>query len=328
MIRQTIAATLVGSFVLVGQLNAGWVFFGDADVDTPVYRIRRANQDGSNLTDVLTLSCGIAREIALDTENEQMYWTETCGLGLGNIRRANFDGSGVETLASSLQAPWGIGLDLANGKVYWSDRDVNRISRANLDGSNVEHIVTGLGDPRHLDIDVTNGKVYWTDDSTGALNGVFRAALDGSGVEHLVTGIGRPHGIALDLDGANIYWTDGANSNNGNIYRSGLDGMNAQVVVSGLGKPKGIALDLDAGKMYWTDSLLDKVQRANLDGSSIEDIVPVTLGDSTGIALTPIPEPSTFLLGLMALLALVLLASRCSPTAGVNATLLSRRPQL
>jgi hypothetical protein len=47
--------------------------------------------------------------------------------------------------------------------------------------------------------------------------------------------------------------------------------------------------------MYWTDTLTDKIQRANLDGSGVEDLV--TTGDyCIGIA---IPEPATlFLLGL------------------------------
>ena len=42
---------------------------------------------------------------------------------------------------------------------------------------------------------------------------------------------------------------------------------------SGLIYPKGIALDLSSGKMYWTDSGTRKIQRANLDGSGVEDLV-------------------------------------------------------
>lgn len=37
-------------------------------------------------------------------------------------------------------------------------------------------------------------------------------------------------------------------------------------------------------KMYWADSVADKIQRANLDGSNIEDLV-TGLGDPRGIAL-------------------------------------------
>jgi hypothetical protein len=34
-----------------------------------------------------------------------------------------------------------------------------------------------------------------------------------------------------------------------------------------------IALDVDGGKMYWTTIRTDKIQRANLDGSNVQDLV-------------------------------------------------------
>ena len=40
-----------------------------------------------------------------------------------------------------------------------------------------------------------------------------------------------------------------------------------------LGRPNGIALDVGRGKMYWTDSTTDKIKRANLDGSNVEDLI-------------------------------------------------------
>ena len=38
-------------------------------------------------------------------------------------------------------------------------------------------------------------------------------------------------------------------------------------------------------KMYWPDSVTDKIQRANLDGSNVEDLVTEGLSDPDGIAL-------------------------------------------
>ena len=43
--------------------------------------------------------------------------------------------------------------------------------------------------------------------------------------------------------------------------------------MSGLDTTDGIALDIAGGKMYWTAG---KIQRANLDGSGVEDLVPWT----------------------------------------------------
>jgi len=39
------------------------------------------------------------------------------------------------------------------------------------------------------------------------------------------------------------------------------------------------------GKMYWTDTGTDKIQRANLDGSGVEDLVTSGLSAPYGIAL-------------------------------------------
>ena len=38
-------------------------------------------------------------------------------------------------------------------------------------------------------------------------------------------------------------------------------------------EPEDVAVDITGGKVYWVDHGTDKVQRANLDGSHIEDLV-------------------------------------------------------
>ena len=40
-----------------------------------------------------------------------------------------------------------------------------------------------------------------------------------------------------------------------------------------------------SGKMYWVDWGTDKIQRANLDGSQVEDLVTSGWGSPTGLAL-------------------------------------------
>lgn len=44
-------------------------------------------------------------------------------------------------------------------------------------------------------------------------------------------------------------------------------------------------MDIAAGKMYWIDADTDKIQRANLDGTNVEDIITTGLLDPTSIAL-------------------------------------------
>ena len=177
----------------------------------------------------------------------KVYWTHS---GTDKIQRANLDGSGLEDLVTTVR-PNGIALDPDGGKMYWTGFRTDRIQRANLDGSQVEDLVT-TGAPQSIALDLDRGKMYWTDSMTDAIR---RANLDGSGVEDLVT-TGMVVDPALPLD-------------------------------------RAITLDPEGGKMYWTDSVLvefgqsgrDKIQRANLDGSQVEDLVTTGLRSPNGIAL-------------------------------------------
>ena len=188
--------------------------------------------------------------------------------------------------------PHGIALDVANGKMYWTDDSADRIQRANLDGSDIENLITqGLDDPYGIALDVANGKMYWADEGT---NRIQRANLDGSNIENLVSrGLDDPHGIALDVANGKMYWTDDSADR---IQRANLDGSNVETLLrrtkinfwgntSGRGDPYGIALDVANGKMYWADEGTNRIQRANLDGSNIENLVSRGLDDPHGIAL-------------------------------------------
>jgi len=68
-----------------------------------------------------------------------------------------------------------------------------------------------------------------------------------------------------------VYWTD---KKTNIIYRGNRDGSGSHTaLVSGLGQARGLGLDIAGGKMYWADADMGKIQRANLDGTDIEDLV-------------------------------------------------------
>ena len=98
------------------------------------------------------------------------------------IRRANLDGSEVETIiAADVSFPADIELELEGGKIYWADRNLDWIRRANLDGSNVEVLIsTGSGSNWGIDLDVAGGMMYWVDVNNVT---VKRADLGGTGVQ-------------------------------------------------------------------------------------------------------------------------------------------------
>ena len=89
-------------------------------------------------------------------------------------------------------------------------------------------------------------------------------------------------------DSPQIYWTD---ETTGSILRTNLNDTNAEELVTGLILPDEIALDEASSKMYWAtktnlgNSIVDKIQRANLDGTHVEKLVTTTRNSGDGIAL-------------------------------------------
>lgn len=116
------------------------------------------------------------------------------------IQRANLNGTGIEDLVTTgLSQPQGIALDIANGKMYWTNFGAQKLQRANLDGTNVQDLVTGLGQPTAVALDVHKGKMYWAD--AGTLK-IQRANLDGTGIEDVITsGLSDPVSLTLRLSG-------------------------------------------------------------------------------------------------------------------------------
>ena len=269
--------------VLVVDPDSPPIYWTDYSAD----KIQRVNLDGSNVEDLITQGLSYPLGIALDVAGGKMYWTDPL---TEKIQRANLDGSNVEDLITSgLDIPRYIALYIAGGKMYWIDSGTEKIQRANLDGSNIEDLVTGLSVPISIALDMAGGKMYWTDGETDKIQ---RANLDGSNVEDLITqGLEVPRGIALDVAGGKMYWVDWFA---GKIQRANLDGSNVEdLITSGLEAPGVIALDVAGGKMYWTHTdwnsatgeyINGKIQRADLDGSNVEDLV-TGLDVPDGIAL-------------------------------------------
>ncbi|MCE2447921.1 MAG: T9SS type A sorting domain-containing protein [Candidatus Latescibacteria bacterium] len=215
----------------------------------------------------------------------KIYWTHP----ESGIHRSSLDGSNVEQLViPDLRRPDKIALDIAGGKMYWTERAVANIHRSDLDGSNVETLIEGYGPPTwnwitDIALDVAGGKMYWTE---GISHGdyiegiVARANLDGSNTEGF-SGGDHTGDIALDLVRGKVYWTDsdaivqtdlshfdGADFNI-NIYD------HVYIVSSG---SSSITLDADGGKIYWTDADAGRIYRADLDGQSVEEVLTVSEG--------------------------------------------------
>ena len=117
--------------------------------------------------ELLVRGLGHPTALALDPGGGKMYWTEIQYSGDvdASIKRANLDGTGVETLIGSTAGSFGLAtarsfsldLDPGGGKMYWTIWELGSnkgfIARANLDGTEAEILVSGLRRPTALALD-------------------------------------------------------------------------------------------------------------------------------------------------------------------------------
>ncbi len=157
-------------------------------------------------------------------------------------------------------------------KIYWTEVDwttlTGKIRRAHLDGSQVKDIVTGLEAPKAIALDMLRRKVYWTDETTRKIQ---RADLTGRNVKDIVIGFTFPSGGGW----VSIRCRDGKCTGVAN-WKEGEMWLTHDLLI----RPRHIALDVQRKKIYWVNDMLNHIQRANLDGSDVEDLVTWTFSDS------------------------------------------------
>jgi len=220
-----------------------------------------------------------------------MYWTDA---GSHLIRRADLDGSRVEDLIVRDKGtyPRGLAIDHAASKVYWAEMGTHRIMRASLDGADVETLVSTYRGPDGLALDGVGGNVYWTD----VEGRVQRMGLEDDFPEGLVeASFTHREGILVDAAGGWMYWPC-ADKSYATIHKAHLDGSSVAHLIGDdahdsngdsleLYGPRGIALDVASGKVYWSDTIADKIQRSNLDGSEVQDVITSGLHSVIGLAI-------------------------------------------
>lgn len=266
-------------------------------VDAFTEKVQRANLEipreetpssRSDVEDLVVADLDRPFGIAVDAARGHVYWSDYV---TRTISRANLDGSEpTPVVATGLKLPGGLALDPDDSKIYWVDAGTDKLQRANLDGSDVEDLVTeGLSIPTAVALDLQQGHVYWSDIGN---NTITRATLAGGNVTPVITeGLGSPVSIAIDATNGKLYWSDTrpySGSSDSHIKRVNLDGSSEETVALGTTPFRifaGIALDPAAGKIYWTDAQLQRITRANLDGTNQEDMLTTGLHAPQGIAV-------------------------------------------
>ncbi len=237
--------------------------------DAVTFELKRSSLDGTS-TEIILAGIGSVADLIVDSGNRKIYWIE---FEAGKIWRANLDGTKADTVIAGLSRPLSLAIDSLTSKLYWSDGITRKVRRANLDGTQIEDVLAlpeRLGD---IAIDANARKLYWIGD------GIMRANLDGSNVETVLSGI-APFDFALDTQNAKIYLADYKK-----IARVNFDGTEWEELVTGFKfGAESLALDQTTWKIYWINQWPRTIQRANLDGTELQDIL-IGVSSFRGIAL-------------------------------------------
>ena len=212
------------------------------------------------------------------SQRPPMYWVDA---KVGTLHRLVNDK--VENILPNVQNATSLAVDVAGGKLYWTEKTGDRTGRiggANLDGTHVKLVKNLTSVPHGIALDSVNGKIYLTN----AWGKVQRLDIDGSNFQpNFITNLNAPKYITVDVADGKIYWTEGGER----IRRANLDGSSVQKVATGLAEPTSLAVA--GGKIYWTERTTEnagKLQRANLDGTNSEVLQTLPIAP-TGIGVDP-----------------------------------------
>ena len=266
------------------DISQGKMYWTD---DSKIYR---TNLDGSNVQDVATGDTVHAHGIALDAAGRKIYWADWIS---GKIQRANLDGTNAEDLVGGLQVPFGITLDTPRGKIYWTDNAAHKIQRANLDGTNVEDLVTtGLVNPFSIALGIpqTTGGLRFTPNTIA--DQTFTVGTSVSLTLPSAIGGTAPYIYSISVLPAGLYF----DASRRQIYGTPTTVVSAHPVTYTVRDTAGLTASLNFTitvqttprtnvYMYWTDDRTKKIQRANLDGTNVQDLVTTGLELPESIAL-------------------------------------------
>jgi hypothetical protein len=206
-----------------------------------------------------------------------LYWLD---INANRVMRSENFAAGRAIVTRTGTAPDGVSVDVAGGKIYWTNMGSllgsggGTLQRANLDGSGVETIIpAGVArTPKQMQLDLVHRQLYFCD-REGAK--VWRANMDGSNPVAIVSGHGFRElvGVALDVPAGKFYFSDRIGRK---ILRANIDmpagetGANRTDIEEMITFPSGampidLDIDHDNGMLYWTDRGRATVHRAGLE---------------------------------------------------------------
>lgn len=187
---KTIIDGLYDPYQIALDVEGGKIYWAEDVDDDDFGHIGRANLDGSGKENIVSLEDGQFRAIALDLDNDKVYYYD---VNAEDLYRADLDGSDAVPILSGVYG-YAIEVDEVNDKIYFDEQNDELLLRANLDGSNVETIDDNGSRIYGIAIDNENGRVYWSGRDSG---NITVSNLEGAHKSVLVSGLSSPRGLFL-----------------------------------------------------------------------------------------------------------------------------------
>ncbi|MFG2500859.1 hypothetical protein ACGFSB_21935 [Streptomyces sp. NPDC048441] len=254
-----------------------------------VYAETGSNPDGVQIADGVaywttmgepSIRPGVTGEAALD------YTARN-----GGVHSINVDGTARRDLTAPGDITTGKQLTLAEGWLYWGDREGHRVTRARLDGTGREDLVVNAPGIENqcvgVAVDTERGYLYWTQKgpAKGGTGKILRAPLALAGGETAETRIdievlwdALPEPIDLEIVDGVLYWTDrgappkGNTLNRAPLPAPGAHGAAPEILADGFDEAIALVVDTEAGAAYVSD----------LTGHIYTVPLPETPGGATG----------------------------------------------
>ncbi len=263
-----LSSWLLLTFAYVGQATADRLVW----IDDGTRKIQSAALDGSGVTDVVALATNVNNHhliLAIDSTLQRAYYFVGGSPGPARgLRRVPLGGGVPDSLSSETELLQGLAVDSAAGTLY-------RVTLATLSSELIRS-----------DLDAAAGATLWSyvnggvaishdlDASCLVSAGIVCGDLDMAGVVVAAdfADTGTIGDLEIDGVGGHVYWS--SQLEGGSIKRANVSGGGVITVAPGVGFSPGIAIDEVGRKLYWTSPFTGEITRANLDGSSVEVVVP------------------------------------------------------
>jgi hypothetical protein len=129
-----------------------------------------------------------------------------------------------------------------------------------------------------------SARIYFTDQPAGSAGFVMSVAPDGTGQQIVTSGFTDLRGVAFHRASGRVYFLDNATDRIYSILPNGSDRQEV-LAISTTAINSDLEIDEGAGKLYWSESNAGAgnayIQRADLDGSNVENVVTTAGGTLT-----------------------------------------------